>query len=203
MWNAIRRILARGVPIAALLLASVKGAAEGEEQLSEILIDDFSEDYSSLGTSWEGFTDRVMGGKSDMSVGFRSEGGQRHLSMSGAVSLANNGGFIQTRLLLSAKDRSVYDASGHTGLKLVVRGTGNDYYVFLRTSGNAFPWSFFMAELPVTGNWQEVRIPWSQFRKGDFGSFFSLNPAKLKSLAVVAYKKAFSASIDIKSISFY
>jgi hypothetical protein len=203
MVSAIKRLPAWIIFILGLLLATAASAAPGEASVPESLIDDFSQDSSALGTSWEGFTDRVMGGRSDMSVGFRSEGGQRYLAMSGTVSLANNGGFIQTRLLLAPKGKAAYDASGHSGLKLVVRGTGEDYYLFLRTSGNVFPWSFFMARLPVTGEWQEVLIPWSQFQKGDYGSFFAFNPAKLASVAVVAYKKAFNASLDVKRIAFY
>ncbi len=171
--------------------------------MPETLIDDFSAARSALATEWEGFTDRVMGGKSEMTVGIRSEADRPYLSMAGTVSLANNGGFIQARLPLAAEGRRYLDASKHSGIKLMVRGSGEDYYVFLRTTGNVLPWSFFMAPVPVSGEWQEVLIPWSQFKKGDFGSLFALNPAKLTSVAVVAYKKAFSASLDLARISFY
>lgn len=188
---------------AASLIAPAAGAAPKEGSMPSLLIDDFSRDSSRLDTRWEGFTDRVMGGRSDMSVGYRSDGGRRYLSMSGSVSLANNGGFIQARLMLGDKPRPAFDASGYQGLKLVVRGVGDDYYVFLRTAGNVMPWSFFMASLPVTGDWAEVLIPWSAFRKGDYGSLFAFNPAKLSSVALVAYKKAFSASLDVASLSFY
>jgi hypothetical protein len=194
---------ARGLTIAALLLLAAASAAPMEGYMPQMLIDDFSQDSSELGTKWEGFTDRVMGGRSDMEVGYRAEGGRRYLSMSGSVSLANNGGFIQARLLVGDKRRPAFDASGYRGLKLVVRGVGSDYYVFLRTTGNVMPWSFYMASLPVTEEWTEALIPWSEFRKGDYGSLFSFNPAKLSSVAVVAYKKAFSASIDVASISLY
>ncbi len=65
------------------------------------------------------------------------------------------------------------------------------------------PWSFFMAKLPVTDEWQEISIPWQSFKKGDFGSFFSFDPSKITSLAVVAYKKAFDAALDVKRVSLY
>jgi Complex I intermediate-associated protein 30 (CIA30) len=178
-------------------------AAQSEARMSEFLLDDFSTEVSKIGTRWEGFTDRVMGGRSDMQVGIKREDGSRYLAMSGNVSLANNGGFIQARLLLSSKPHSTFDASSYSGIKLTVKGQGNDYYIFIRTSGNLFPWSFFMARLPVSDQWQEVSIPWESFKKGDYGSFFSLNPAKLTSIAVVAYKRAFTAALDVKNISFY
>jgi len=177
--------------------------AKTEVPMDGLLIDDFSSRVSSLGTAWEGFTDQVMGGKSEMQSGIAVESGQRFLSLSGRVSLDNNGGFIQTRLMLSPEKNGVFDASRYSGIRITARGKGDGYYIFLRTTGNRFPWSFYMAPLPVTGGWTTVDIPWSRFEKGDFGSFFDLNLKKLTSLAVVAYKKEFLASIDVSRIAFY
>jgi hypothetical protein len=166
------------------------------------LIDDFSVDVSALGTRWEGFTDQVMGGKSTMRLGIEYVDGKPALAMRGEVSLKNNGGFVQVRLMLDPKNRA-FDASRFSGLSLKVRGKGDSYYVFLRTTGNRLPWSFFMAELPISGEWTEVFLPWSAFRKGDFGSFFGFDPRKLVSLAVVAYKKEFAADIYVSEVKFY
>ncbi len=187
--------------LAAFLPASL--LAQPEAPVKAFLVDDFSSGTSALGTSWEGFTDRVMGGKSDMKVGLASEDGRLHLAMSGNVSLANNGGFIQARLMLASKGKSAFDASAYSGMRIVARGQGSGYYLFLRTTGNVLPWSFFMAPLPVTQEWTEILVPWSRFTKGDFGSFFALDLRKLSSIAVVAYKKAFAAALDVREISFY
>ena len=176
--------------------------AQQEATMHKLLIDIFSSDVSALGTSWEGFTDRVMGGRSEMRVGTVVEGGHPHLAMSGTVSLANTGGFIQARLML-APGGGAFDASSYAGIRLVARGQGSGYYVFLRTRANVLPWSFFLAPLPVTEEWTELLIPWSKFTKGDFGSLFGLNLTRLSSLAVVAYKKEFSAKLDVREISFY
>lgn len=188
--------------IAAFLL-STELFAQTEARVPELLIDDFSSSVPALGTQWDGFTDRVMGGRSDMRVGLEREDGYSYLSMTGNVSLANNGGFIQARLLLKADGRASFDASRYSGIRLTARGSGDGYYIFLRTTGNTMPWSFFMARLPVTEEWQEISIPWQSFKKGDFGSFFSLNTTRLTSLAVVAYKKAFNAALDVRRVSFY
>jgi hypothetical protein len=51
--------------------------------------------------------------------------------------------------------------------------------------------------------WQEISIPWQSFRKAEFGSFFSLTAAKLTSLAIAAYQKAFDASQDVRRVSPY
>jgi len=188
--------------LTAFVLASLL-AAQTEVPMDELLIDDFSSRVSALGTEWEGFTDRVMGGKSDMQSGITADSGQRFLFLSGKVSLANNGGFIQTRLMLSPEKNGVFDASRYSGLRITARGKGDGYYIFLRMTGNRLPWSFFMAPIPVTDGWTAIEIPWSRFEKGDFGSFFDLNPKKLTSIAVVAYKKEFLASIDVSRIAFY
>ncbi len=170
--------------------------------MKNLLIDDFSAEISAIGTTWEGFTDQVMGGKSEMRVGRIVEAGPAMLSMSGTVSLANNGGFIQSRIMLNPR-RGAFDASGYSGIKIIARGRGTGYYIFLRTTANVFPWSFFIASLPVTEEWTEILIPWSQFEKGDFGAFFALDLKKLSSLAVVAYKKEFTAKLDVRMISLY
>ncbi|MEI8093104.1 MAG: CIA30 family protein [Spirochaetales bacterium] len=191
------------VAVAILGTACVTTTPVSEVPVSPFLLDDFSSSSSRLGTSWQGFTDRVMGGLSDMKVGTESEGGIPHLVISGQVSLKNNGGFIQAQLLLAHDGKPVFDARRYTGVRLLARVNSEGYYLFLRTSRNLFPWSFYMAPLPVTGEWQEVHVPFSQFTKGDFGAFFSLDLAELASVAVVAYKREFSARIDVREIGFY
>lgn len=67
-----------------------------------LILDDFTSQSgtSTYGTAWQGFTDRVMGGRSDMRAGISRESGDSFLRMAGVVSLENNGGFIQARLPL-------------------------------------------------------------------------------------------------------
>lgn len=187
-----------------VLLGALGVGAEAEDapHRSALLLDDFSSGVSALGTRWEGFTDRVMGGKSTMSSGIELMDGKPAMFMRGDVSLKNNGGFVQVRLMLHPQERA-FDAARFAGIYLKVRGTGDSYYVFLRTTGNRLPWSFFMADLPVSEDWEEVFIPWSAFVKGDFGSFFDFNPKKLVNIAVVAYKKEFKADLYVAEVGFY
>ncbi|HRP88362.1 MAG TPA: CIA30 family protein, partial [Gammaproteobacteria bacterium] len=81
-----------------------------------LLLDDFHRDdgIAVLGTRWEGFTDRVMGGRSDMQVGYRDTDVGRVLQMRGQVRLENRGGFIQARLPLATGGGSI-DASEWQG----------------------------------------------------------------------------------------
>ncbi len=201
--KSFRRAL-RATSLLALLGYSVPGNASTEEGATKkaLLIDDFSSGVSALGTQWEGFTDRVMGGKSTMSSGREFADGMPVMAMRGDVSLKNNGGFIQVRLMLNPEERA-FDASRFTGLSLKVKGTGDSYYVFLRTTANRLPWSFFKAPLPVSRAWTEVFLPWSAFQKGDFGSLFGFDPRKIVSLAVVAYKKEFTADLYVAEVNFY
>lgn len=167
-----------------------------------VLVDDFTDEKSRLGTSWEGFTDGVMGGVSDMSVVRAADSQGDYVRMRGNVSTKNNGGFIQIRLKLSPGGR-VYDGSSFEGIRLVVRGKGSGYYIFLRTANTVMPWKFFKAEIPVTEEWGVVEIPWTAFGSGDYGREMVLRTKKLKSVALVAYGKDFSAEVDLRELSFY
>ena len=139
-----------------------------------------------------------------MQAGIRTRDGVRFMSMSGRVSLDNNGGFIQVRLPLARQGSSYFDASAYEGLRIVARANEREgYYTFLRGTANRFPWSFYMAPMSVGQEWTEVRIPFAAFVRGDFGAAFDLNVRRLSSVAVVAYKKEFEASIDVRELSFY
>ena len=165
-------------------------------------LDDFSGERSSLGTAWEGFSDRVMGGVSELRSQVLTEEAHRYLRISGTVSTRNNGGFIQVRLVLGS-DFSPFDGSRYRGVRVVVRGTGDAYFLHLRTAGMMLPWKYYAAPVGVTAAWTAVDIPWSAFEKGDFGTMGKLNPSRLKSIAVVAAKKDFDALIDVREIGFY
>ena len=80
------------------------------------------------------------------------------LRMQGKVSLENNGGFIQVRLMLKSSLRP-FDGSEYRGIRVKVRGDGSGYYIFLRTNSMILPWKYFAAPVPVTDEWREVNIP--------------------------------------------
>lgn len=169
---------------------------------SYVLLDDFQGEESLLQTEWEGFTDRVMGGVSDMTVIRMNDSQGPFLRMAGRVSLENNGGFIQVRLKL-ASGFSSFDGSGYRGLRLTVRGEGSGYYIFARTSATVLPWKYYTAPVPVTDEWRTVDIPWSAFGPGDYGRLGRFRPDKLKSVALTAYGGDFNARIDLREIGFY
>lgn len=66
------------------------------------MIKDFS---GTPASRWEFITDQVMGGVPTGRVSFEGDAGQTVLHLQGAVSTANNGGFIQARLKLANPQR--------------------------------------------------------------------------------------------------
>ena len=149
-------------------------------------------------TRWRFFTDDVMGGVSTGQVAFLKEGNQTYAHMTGNVSTENNGGFIQIRMDLP--DGAPEDA---TGVRLIVRGNDQTYFVHLRTSGTVLPWQFYQAGFEVTADWGEVRLPFDAFKRS--GRLLRAIPraVSLKSIAVVAYGRDHEAEIDVREVGFY
>jgi hypothetical protein len=168
-----------------------------------MLLDDFkTPDASSvLGTRWTPFSDRVMGGISDVKLAFEPVRGKSALHLTGRVKLENNGGFIQAALPLAANDGTL-DARNYQGVRLLVSGTPGTYVVHLRTSDNWLPWQHYSAPLPVSGTWQQVDVPFTAFsRSGWEVPKLALN--KLKRLGLVAIKQAFDADLAVARIELY
>lgn len=193
MTQSIRRVAAL------LLLGLLAGYALAGSEGVNMLIDDFSSrnGTSTIGTEWAGFTDRVMGGRSDMQVGYREHGDQAVLHLRGQVRLDNNGGFIQARLPLSASGGD-FDASGYQGIALRVRGATGPYYLHLRTRHTWRPWQYYRAAIEVGPDWQDQFIPFSAFEGRSIQR--ELDLASLRTLGVVAYGEAFQAEIEVARI---
>lgn len=162
---------------------------------SEITVDDFQ---SKPEQNWRFFADTVMGGKSSGKVVFKKEGAIAYARMTGRVTTANNGGFIQIR-----SDLGSPPPEGTTGVRLVVRGNGERYFVHLRTSGTILPWQYYQASFATSDAWQEVRLPFERFTRS--GSFLGKTPkpSSLRSLGIVAFGRDYQADIEVREIGFY
>lgn len=168
-----------------------------------LLIDDFSRQdrRSALGTRWQQFTDQVMGGVSEGRYGFLEIDGKWCIRLQGQVSLENRGGFIQVSLPLYEKSGS-FDASDYSGVRLLVRGNGERYYVHFKSTQTLFPWQLFSAGFPTTGAWETVDIPFDRFVPENL-NVDSLNIKRLKRMAIVASKKEFNADVAVARIELY
>lgn len=165
------------------------------------LIDDFARDgVSAIGTRWQTFTDRVMGGVSDGQALYETLDGRRCLRLRGRVSLENQGGFVQAALPLTL-DGGLFDGSAFQGIRLWVRGNENRYYIHLRTADSRRPWQYYAAGFDAGAAWEMVEIPFSAFAPENMQT--PLNRQALMRLAVVAAKQAFSADVAVARIEFY
>lgn len=185
----MRRVIARTLVVLMALVAPPAGLAE------DIMIENFEMQPE---TRWRFFTDGVMGGVSTGKVAFLREDGQTHARMTGRVSTENNGGFIQMRM-----DLSENAPEGAAGVRLVVRGNDQRYFVHLRTTGTVLPWQYYQAGFDVTRDWMEIRLPFDAFARS--GRLLRAEPRaeSLKSIAVVAYGRDHDAEIDVREVGFY
>lgn len=183
------------IAIGAALWGMNAATAQTPQEAPMILIEDFSMQPE---TRWRFFTDQVMGGQSTGNVAFGSDAGQGFARMTGRVSTANNGGFIQMRLDLAASP-----PAGTAGLRLRVRGNGQRYFVHLRTAGTLLPWQYYQAAFDVTSDWTDVTVPLDSFAAS--GALLRAVPraGSVTSVAIVAYGRDHDALIDVAQISFY
>ena len=164
-------------------------------QANEILLDRFENEPEKR---WEFFSDTVMGGVSTGRVSFRNENGKTYARMTGEVSTKNRGGFIQFRRTISKKD-----ADGAKGVRLIVRGNNQQYFVHLRTSGTILPWQYYQGNFETTDGWNEIRIPLSSFKASGRILNTKIRASSLKSIGIVAYGRNHKALVDILEIGLY
>lgn len=182
--------------IVATLLGGVLKPAFADGPVSrDALIEDFKMQPE---TRWRFFTDQVMGGVSTGGVAFEQEDGQAFARMTGRVSTANRGGFIQMRLELATPP-----PEGTTGVRLIVRGNDQRYFVHLRTGGTMLPWQYYQAGFDITESWSEVRLPLDAFSASGALLRSLPRPGSVTSVAVVAYGRDHDARIDVREVGFY
>lgn len=147
---------------------------------------------------WRFFADTVMGGISTGGVTFVREDGGVFARMTGSVSTENNGGFIQIRTELSTPP-----PDGTTGIRLVVRGNNQPYFLHLRTTGTILPWQYYQASFEVTQKWTEVSLPLGDFKAS--GQLLRSVPkaGNLKSVGIVAFGRDHESEIEVRELSFY
>ncbi|NIR28386.1 MAG: CIA30 family protein [Gammaproteobacteria bacterium] len=167
-----------------------------------MLIDDFTSQalISKLGTQWRAISDRVMGGVSQAFIVHDVIDGRPCLRLTGDVRLENNGGFIQAALDL-APSGDTLDASDFTGVRLVVRGNGEEYSVHLRTPDNVRPWQSYRAHFSAGMDWKTLDLPFATFTPYRVDE--SLDVTRLRRIGLVAIGRAFQADLTVSEVSLY
>lgn len=184
------RVLKRLATMAMLALWGVSQALAGD-----MMIEDFKVQPE---TRWKFFADTVMGGVSSGQIRFFTEGDRKHAQMTGRVSIENNGGFIQMRMALPSPP-----PEGTVGIRLVIRGNDQRYFVHLRTRGTILPWQYYQAGFEATNTWTEVRLPFADFKAS--GALLLKVPRadSLTSIGIVAFGRNHDADISVREVAFY
>ena len=154
------------------------------------------EDFQDGADGWRYFSDQVMGGVSEGQAALGSDGDIAFTSLTGNVSTANNGGFVQVR-----RDLPSGLETDKTGLTLNVRGNGETYYIHLRTVDSRRPWQYFAATFPTTADWTDVSLRWADFMPMGRGFDGQLAPQDIRSIGIVAYGKDHTADVSVSAIS--
>ncbi|MCO8145510.1 CIA30 family protein [Rhodovulum tesquicola] len=144
--------------------------------------------------AWSFLSDRVMGGVSTGAAAYAEEQGRGFLHLTGMVSTANRGGFVQMR-------RAVRLPPDAQGIVLSVRGDGQRYFVHLRSAATR-PWQFHQAGFDTTPDWREIRIPLRDFQPRG-GAAARLRPDAVDSLGIAAYGREQRADIALAGVGFY
>lgn len=146
--------------------------------------------------NWSFLTDQVMGGVSEGLSSYAEEDGTGYLRLTGDVSTANRGGFIQMR-------RDITLPEGAQGLVLRVRGNGQRYFVHLRTAGVKMPWQFYQAAFETSPDWREIRIPLTAFRPSGGFQRTKIAPERIRSLGIAAYGRDHQADVALAVLGSY
>jgi monofunctional biosynthetic peptidoglycan transglycosylase len=141
-----------GVAILGLAGPSALTHASAQEREMTHLIDFSNPDPT---VRWYVVNDGVMGGRSTSDIELTDEGTGM---FSGYVSLENNGGFASIRATFESLDLSPY-----SGLALRVKGDGRSYQVRLRLGGSFDGVAYSAAFETDPGEWQEIRLPFTEF----------------------------------------
>ena len=167
----------------------------------DLVLSDFSAGLTQApGWVWEGFADTVMGGNSSLvSPGIVNTPAGPAYRMTGQV-VTKGGGFIQVRLDHPA---GRFDASDYAGVEVVLDAPpGGNYFVFMRTRDNLFPWSYYGAILDLPGGIKTIRLPWNAF-EAQSTLRKTIRTDRLSNIALVAAFKDFEPDLKIYRVGFY
>ena len=147
---------------------------------------------------WSYFSDTVMGGISEGNARFENDGTNKILRLTGEVSTENNGGFVQVRLAVPEDI-----TANKKGIKLKIKGNGENYYLHIRNSSTKLPWHYYQQAFSTDDTWKEVQLPFENFKKSSSLMWSKMKQSTIKTIGIVAYGKDHTADVSIMSFVFY
>jgi len=167
-----------------------------------IAVEDLSYPFNAdSGKYWQYTSDQVMGGVSDGQVTLEQDGKTYYARLTGNVSTANNGGFIQFRSGVSFEN-SEKEGKNLQGVRLNVRGNGETYYIHIRTNESWSPSDYYATTFIASEEWQVIDLPFNKFKRR-WSKNSALDPKKIRRFGIVAYGKDFIADVSVSTIEFY
>ena len=149
---------------------------------------------------WQYISDQTMGGVSDGQAILDKDGDMIFARLTGNVSTANNGGFIQIRSNFSFVDL-INTNKDLKGVLLNTKGNGETYHIFIRTSEDRSYRDFYSATFTANNNWEIVDLPFTKFKHRY--SNRSLDGNDIRTFGIVAYGRDFVSDVSVSEISFY
>ncbi len=149
---------------------------------------------------WQYISDRTMGGISDGQAVLDKDNDIYFARLTGNVSTKNNGGFIQLRSTLSFINFDK-DSIDLKGVKLRVRGNGEVYHIFIRTSETRSYRDFYYITFIAGDDWEIVELPFSKFKHRFSNN--SLDGNDIRTFGIVAYGRDFFSDVSVSEIIFY
>lgn len=139
---------------------------------------------------WRYAADTVMGGVSEGRAWVDGD----VLRLTGTVSTANNGGFIQVRTDLP-------NGLATDEIRLRVRGNGERYFVHLRSVHSTRPWLSYRAGFETSDTWRDITLPLSAFASSRDTLPPQILAQDVRSLGFVAYGRDHEADLSVSHLS--
>ena len=149
---------------------------------------------------WQYISDQTMGGVSDGQAILDKDGDMIFARLTGNVSTANNGGFIQIRTNFSFVDL-INTNKDLKGVLLNTKGNGETYHIFIRTSEDRSYRDFYSATFTANDNWEIVDLPFTKFKHRYLNR--ALDGNDIRTFGIVAYGRDFFSDVSVSEISFY
>ena len=163
---------------------------------AEHLIDVFQAAQSEP-SHWVAISDQVMGGVSSGALQQAERCGSLCSCLNGRTSLENNGGFLQMKLEIDPSE--IYP--DYAGLFIELCGPAHDYNLNVKTTQLDKPWQSFRCTLPVAPEWTRFIVPYAHLEAHRTEA--ELNPATIRSVAVIAIGEAFDVDVCVRRFGFY
>ena len=146
---------------------------------------------------WQYISDQTMGGVSNGQAILDKDSDMIFARLTGNVSTANNGGFIQIRTNFSFVDL-INTNKDLKGVRLNTKGNGETYHIFIRTSEDRSYRDFYSATFITNENWEIVDLPFSEFKHRYSNK--SLDGNDIRTFGIVAYGRNFYSDVYVSEL---